>query len=226
MNRSLLFRHRSRLRWLERLLLLVAVVCLGAWSWAWLDAHYTQYRENRELEETLAAQSSAPTSTAADSDALETFRGRQADPQARRPRSEGSLVGRIEIPRVGISAIVLEGVGNKTLRRGVGHIPETALPAAGGNVGLAGHRDSFFRELKDIRKNDIITLKTLDGTFQYRVEWTQIVDPEDTQVLADTGEPALTLVTCYPFYYVGSAPRRFIVRAERIDGIESAAGGS
>lgn len=217
------------MRWLERSLLLVAVVCLGAWSWAWLDARYTQYRENRELEETLAAQSSAQTSTAADSDALETFRGRKSAPQEEqrlRPRSEGSLVGRIEIPRIGVSAIVLEGVGNKTLRRGVGHIPETALPAADGNVGLAGHRDSFFRELKDIRKNDIITLKTLDGTFQYRVEWTQVVDPEDTHVLTDTGEPALTLVTCYPFYYVGSAPRRFIVRAERIDRTESTAGGS
>jgi sortase A len=230
MNSSTGSQNRFRLRWLERILLLVAIVCLGAWSWAWLDARYTQYRENRELEETLAAQSAAKPSTAADNDALETFRGRQPaprrDPQARRPGSEGSLVGRIEIPRIGVSAIVLEGVGNKTLRRGVGHIPETALPATDGNVGLAGHRDSFFRELKDIRKDDVITLKTLDGTFQYRVEWTRVVDPEDTQVLADAGEPALTLVTCYPFYYVGSAPRRFIVRAERIEGTESAAGGS
>ena len=213
-------RGRSRLRWLERLLLLVAVACLGAWAWARLDASYTQYRENQALEDALAAQAppgrpSSRPATAAETDALEAFHGRETSSQPR-PRSEGSLVGRIEIPRVGVSAIVLEGVENRTLRRGVGHIPETALPAAGGNVGLAGHRDSFFRGLKDVRKNDIITLKTLDGTFQYRVEWTRVVDPEDTEVLADADEPALTLVTCYPFYYVGSAPQRFIVRAERL----------
>ena len=223
-------RGRPRLRWLERLLLFVAIACLGAWAWAHLDASYTQYRENQELEAALAAQGPArPPSPsprpAAETDALEAFHDRETSSQPR-VRSEGSLVGRIEIPRIGVSAIVLEGVANRTLRRGVGHIPETALPASGGNVGLAGHRDSFFRGLKDIRKNDIITLKTLDGTFEYRVEWTQVVDPEDTQVLADEGEPALTLVTCYPFYYVGSAPRRFIVRAERVDGLEGTEGGS
>ncbi|HEY7216020.1 MAG TPA: class D sortase, partial [Thermoanaerobaculia bacterium] len=156
-------------------------------------------------------------------DALGSFHG-PAVSQPRRPKVEGTLVGRIEIPRVGVSAIVLEGITNKTLRRGVGHIPETSLPGAEGNAGLAGHRDSFFRALKDIRENDLITVKTLDGTFEYRVEWTQIVQPEDTQVLAATGEPVLTLVTCYPFYYVGSAPERFIVRARRSDP-ETAPGG-
>jgi sortase A len=84
-------------------------------------------------------------------------------------------------------------------------------------------RDSFFRGLKDIRKNDIIRLKTLDGSYEYRVEQTEIVTPEDTQVLADTGVPELTLVTCYPFYYVGSAPKRFIVHAQRVEGPPAAA---
>ena len=125
-------------------------------------------------------------------------------------------MARIEIPRLDVSAIVLEGVDKKTLRRGVGRIPETALPGDGGNVGLAAHRDSFFRGLKDIRKNDIVTLKTLDNTYYYRVEWTEIVLPKDTYVLEDSGVPELTLVTCYPFYYVGSAPKRFIVRANRV----------
>ncbi len=198
----------SSRRWLERALLLIGLCCLGYWSYAWLDARYTQYREGKLLDEAASARPAA-----ASTDALGTFHGPGA--ASRRSTPEGTLVGRIEIPRLGVSAIVLEGISNKTLRRGVGHIPETSLPGAKGNAGLAAHRDGFFRALKDIREDDLITVKTLDGTFGYRVEWTRIVQPQDTQVLAGTGEPVLTLVTCYPFYYVGSAPERFIVRARR-----------
>jgi sortase A len=219
------------LRWLERILLLAAVLCLGGWAFAWLDASYTQYRDGQILDEARSA-STTPAPPARETDSLDTFRqpGREPDRaglrESRPPVPEGSLVGRIEIPRVGVSTIVLEGVDNHTLRRGAGHIPETSLPGEGGNVGIAAHRDSFFRALKDIRKNDIIRLETLQGTFSYRVEWTQIVLPEETQVLAETGVPALTLVTCYPFYYVGSAPKRFIVRAERVDDGPATAPGS
>ncbi|PYQ63656.1 MAG: class D sortase [Acidobacteria bacterium] len=212
--------------WLERILLAVAILCLGTWLYSWIDSAYYQYRENKLLDESLSKAAEAPPAasspgqpSAADTDSLGSFQPRSATPQepARKPLAEGELVGRIEIPRLGISTIVLEGVDSKTLRRGVGHIPETAPPGAGGNVGLAAHRDSFFRGLKDIRKNDIIRLKTLDGSYQYRVEQTEIVTPEDTQVLANTGIPELTLVTCYPFYYVGSAPKRFIVHAQRVE---------
>jgi len=218
---------KSTLRWVERVLLAVAVLCLGSWVYAWIDSAYYQYRENQILDESLSqAQQAPPTaqSSAAETDSLGSFQPR-ATPQEppRKPLAQGELVGRIEIPRLGISTIVLEGVDSKTLRRGVGHIPETAPPGAGGNVGLAAHRDSFFRGLKDIRKNDIIRLKTLDGSYEYRVEQTEIVTPEDTQVLADTGVPELTLVTCYPFYYVGSAPKRFIVHAQRVEGPPAAA---
>ena len=200
----------SSLRWIERALLVIGILCLSVWAYAWIDAKYVQYEENRLLDQA--------TTTAAETDALASFHEQEAAPKKRRePQPEGSLVGRVEIPRVGVSGIVLEGVEKKTLRRGVGRIPGTALPEDGGNVGLAAHRDSFFRGLKDIRKNDIITLKTLESTYYYRVDWTEIVLPEDTHVLEDTGVPELTLVTCYPFYYVGSAPKRFVVRAERID---------
>jgi sortase A len=202
----------SSWRRLERVLLLIGVLCLGYWAYAWIDSRYTQYREGKLLDE-----------AAAETDALGTFREPVAASRPRRPAAEGTLVGRIEIPRVGVSAIVLEGTSSKTLRRGVGHISDTSLPGAAGNVGLAGHRDSFFRALQDIREDDLITLKTLEGTYEYHVEWSKIVQPADTQVLADTGEPVLTLVTCYPFYYVGSAPERFIVRARRADR-ETAAG--
>jgi sortase A len=212
---------KSTLRWVERALLVVAALCLGSWAYAWLDSAYYQYRENRILDESLSdaprqAPASRPQPSAAETDALGSFQPRA--PERRQPLEEGALMGRIEIPRLGVSSIVLEGVDSKTLRRGVGHIPETAPPGTDGNIGLAAHRDSFFRGLKDIRKNDIIRLRTLEGTYQYRVEWTEIVTPKDTQVLADTGIPELTLVTCYPFYYVGSAPKRFIVHAQRVEG--------
>jgi sortase A len=225
-------KKKPALLWLERALFVVALLCLGAWLYSWIDSAYYQYRENKILDESLSQQTGeappAASSSAAETDSLGSFQPQAAPqpaPPQKPPLKEGELVGRIEIPRLGISTIVLEGVDTRTLRRGVGHIPETAPPGTDGNVGLAAHRDSFFRGLKDIRKNDIIRLRTLDGSYRYRVESTEIVDPEDTQVLADTGIPELTLVTCYPFYYVGSAPNRFIVHAQRVDGPEGAGGG-
>jgi sortase A len=199
-------------RWIERLLLLVGLICLGTVAYAYFDARLTDIEENRRLEEAIHSHKAQP---ASETDALSSFQATEAPAPPK--LEEGALVGRLEIPRVGVSSIVLEGVASRTLRRGIGHIPGTGLPFQNGNVGLAGHRDSFFRALQDIREDDLITLKTLEGTYEYRVEWSKIVQPADTQVLAATGEPVLTLVTCYPFYYVGSAPERFIVRARRAD---------
>jgi sortase A len=213
------FAPRRAFRWLERILLLVALGCLGTYAYAYFDARYTEMQENRKLDEALAqsrAQQAAQTGVqpASETDSFKSF---AAPPEPAPPLAEGELVGRLEIPRLGVSAIVLEGVEARTLRRGLGHIPGTEFPFQGGNVGIAGHRDSFFRPLKDIGKNDIIELTTPRGTFRYAVEWTRIVKPDDTEVLApDPGQPSLTLVTCYPFYYVGSAPKRFIVRAHRV----------
>ncbi len=128
----------------------------------------------------------------------------------------GSPLGRIEISSIGLTAMIMEGVDGRTLRHAVGHIPGTPLPGQQGNVALAGHRDTFFRGLRNIHKSDEITLTTLHGSFCYRVDSTQVVEPEDTKVLAATADDVLTLVTCYPFYYVGPAPKRFVVRAHRI----------
>ena len=207
---------RAYLRWLERALLLVGLVCLGAYAYAWADAKYTQYKDEKLLEEALARQQARAT-PASESDSLGAFQEASAPEPPREPGPEGSLVGRIEIPRIGVSAIVLEGVDKKTLRRGVGRIPGTSVPGEDGNVGLAAHRDSFFRGLRDIRKNDIVTLKTVEGTYNYQVEWTEVVQPQDTHVLDETEGPAITLVTCYPFSYVGPAPKRFIVRARKVE---------
>ena len=129
---------------------------------------------------------------------------------------EGSPLGRIEIKSIGLVAMLMEGVDGRTLRHAVGHIPDTPLPGQRGNVALAGHRDTFFRGLRNIHTDDEITLVTLNGSNRYRVDSTQVVEPNDIKVLAATAEDSLTLVTCYPFYFVGPAPKRFVVRAHKI----------
>lgn len=126
------------------------------------------------------------------------------------------LVGRMEIPRLGISVAISEGTDAFTLRRAAGHILGTALPGRSGNVGIAGHRDTLFRPLRNIRQNDVILLTTLQGEYRYRVVSTKVASPNDIAVLTPDENEILTLVTCYPFYLVGPAPDRFIVRAQRV----------
>jgi sortase A len=130
--------------------------------------------------------------------------------------TEGSILGRLEIPRLGIEVIVNEGVSDTILRHAVGHVPQTALPGEAGNIALAGHRDTFFRPLRKIQAGDAIALKTPAGDFEYRVESTVVVAPTDIQVLKPSKDRMLTLVTCFPFSYVGSAPNRFVVRARLV----------
>jgi sortase A len=130
-------------------------------------------------------------------------------------KARNELVGRLEIPRLGMHVIVREGADEAMLANAVGHLPSSPLPGAQGNVVLAGHRDTFFRPLREIRVNDRIAFTTLQGTFQYVVESIGIVGPSDVSVLKAFAEPTLTLVTCYPFRYVGAAPQRFIVRARQ-----------
>ena len=123
----------------------------------------------------------------------------------------------LRIPKIRLEVAVLRGTDEFTLNRAVGHIDDTALPGTDGNSGIAGHRDGFFRGLKDIGPDDAIELETLRGKEVYRVERTWVVYPEDVSVLDPTPTRSLTLVTCYPFYHVGPAPQRYIVRAVRAD---------
>ena len=140
-----------------------------------------------------------------------------APPQVK-PRllAPDEMIGRIEIPRADVSAVIKEGVDAKTLRHAVGHVPETALPGQKGNVGIAAHRDTFFRGLRHIRQGDVIRLATLDGTYLYKVDTMKIVWPKSVEVLDPTPDRRITLVTCYPFNYIGSAPKRFIVQGKQI----------
>ncbi|MGA9670450.1 MAG: class D sortase [Terracidiphilus sp.] len=128
---------------------------------------------------------------------------------------EGDVLGRIEIPRLGMKVVILEGTTSQTLRLGVGHIGGTATPGEPGNIGVAGHRDTFFRGLKDIRVSDEIQIQTATGLSRYEVDKVQIVDPGDVGVLAQSAGSAITLVTCYPFHYVGAAPKRCVVHAHK-----------
>ena len=126
---------------------------------------------------------------------------------------QGDVLGRIEIPRLGVTIAILEGTSAQTLRLGVGHIKGTALPGESGNSGIAGHRDTFFRPLKDIRTNDEIQVQTATGISRYQVDWVRVVAPDDTGILGPAAASSLTLITCYPFHLIGAAPERFVVHA-------------
>ncbi len=130
-------------------------------------------------------------------------------------QASASPLGILRIPKIGLEVAVLEGTDDLTLNRAAGHVEDTAKPGEAGNVAIAAHRDGFFRGLKDIAKGDTIEIETLAGVDTYRITDIWIVKPEDVQVLDPTPEPAVTLVACYPFYFVGHAPQRYIVRGVR-----------
>jgi sortase A len=133
----------------------------------------------------------------------------------------GDAIGKLVIPRLGTELFVIEGDGASELRRAPGHLPGTVMPGAKGNCVIAGHRDTHFRVLKDIRKGDDIVLETRSGEYLYRVEEMKVISPRNVAPLLPTADSQLNLITCYPFYYIGSAPRRFVVQA-RLAGLLSA----
>jgi sortase A len=180
--------------WSQRILFAVGGLMLAYCGFVLMDTWTFQKQENASL------QNFAP----------------QALPVSPAVVGRDGLIGRIQVERLGISVVLLEGTSNKTLRRAVGHITGTALPGEIGNVGVAGHRDTFFRPLRNVQRDDLITVTTLNGEYRYRVISTNVVSPESIEVLNSDGTEILTLVTCYPFYFLGSAPERFIVRAARI----------
>lgn len=209
---------RVMLRWGSNFFFIVGIVALGYVSIILLEASLYQAQEVRSFEEARQARKAVRPSSG-----LQNPRASLPPSQPNHTASQrvemigGSAAwGRIEIKSVGLSSMIMEGVDRATLRRGIGHIPGTALPGQPGNVAFAGHRDTFFRALRNVRKNDEITLETLDGNFRYRVDFTQVVAPDYSEALNDSSVAILTLVTCYPFSFVGPAPQRSIVRAHMI----------
>jgi sortase A len=193
------------LRIAQYVLLACGVALFSYCGFTLLDTWAFQHRASRELAE-LAAER-RPAKGGGD---------RTPTGAANNVVVAGALVGRIEVERLGLSAIVIEGASGAVLQRAVGHITGTALPGEPGNIGIAGHRDTFFRPLRNIRRDDVITITTPLADYRYRVVFTKIVSPQDVAVLDSNPGEVLTLVTCYPFYYVGAAPHRFIVRAVRV----------
>jgi sortase A len=183
---------------------------LGWCAFAYVGARSHQLIDERALAE-LRKENLAPENPWPRAEVPGIERSVRGGPAAERLAADPGLIGRIEIPRLGLTAIVREGTGRRTLERAVGHVAGTALPGENGNVCLAAHRDTFFRRLEGVRKNDTIRITTPGATYEYTVQGTAVVDPGAVEVLASTGDAALTLVTCYPFRYVGPAPRRFIV---------------
>ena len=219
-QRFLSKRTRSFLRWSGHFFSLIGILALGYVGFVLAYTRIYQVYLTRRFEQELkivkppAVNGEAIPSPPFPPSPLEADRARVVSTAP----EEGSRLGRIEIGTIGLSAMILEGTDTKTLRRAVGHIPRTALPGNQGNVAIAGHRDTFFRGLRNIQKDVEITLTTLNGIYRYRVDSTQVVAPEDIWVLNYSNESILTLVTCYPFYFVGPAPQRFIVRAHRSPG--------
>lgn len=175
--------------WMEWLLLGVAIGCLGTFAYESVEAR--RFQAEQAAAFARAAMTYAPVSV-----------------------KTGGLIGMLDVPRLQLSTPVIEGDDDGTLKRAVGHLPDTPLPWEDGNSAIAGHRDGLFRPLKDIKVGDEIRVRTSRHEMRYRVVDTSIVKPDDVSVLKRRSKRSLTLITCYPFYFVGNAPRRFVVHAE------------
>jgi sortase A len=208
------------LRWSRYLSLGVAILLLGYCGFVLLDARLYETYQSWRFQQAL--KSLMPSNGGAENLHPSSLPAAEAESNPTRTESPGiagrggSALGRIEISAIGLEAMIMEGTDAKTLRRAVGHISGTPLPGQPGNVAIAGHRDTFFRALRNIHEDDEITLTTLAGSYRYRVNSIKVVEPDDTAVLDNSDAAILTLVTCYPFYLVGPAPRRFVVRAHRV----------
>jgi sortase A len=185
------------LRWMRTFLFVIGALAVLYVALILLGAGLYQKAAGKTLEEQIHAQEQLNVSL------------------PRAAAKEGDVLGSIEIPRLGVRVAILEGISTQTLRLGVAHIEGTAFPGEPGNVGIAGHRDTYFRALKDIRTDDEIQIQTATGLSRYEVDSVQIVSPNNIGVLAPSEESAITFVTYYPFHFIGAAPQRYIVHAHK-----------
>ena len=194
----------------EACLWLTALALLGTALWMKGDALVYQFRADRELDtaiRSLQAGSSAP----------ETAPAATKAKSVRAKLAAGTPLARLSVPRLAVEVVVAEGTDERVLQRALGHLPASARPGEAGNIALAGHRDTFFRFLEQLRVGDEVVLESPAGRDTYRVEWAVVVEPEQVSLVQDSGYAAMTLVTCYPFRYVGNAPYRYVIRAKRLE---------
>jgi len=240
-----LARTSKALRNIRALLLLLGLCGVGYYTYATSDAYVYQAYQNWAFDQQISGRRGVTfadylrertpfgflVGTKSPSNVTMGIPPEPVRPE--QPRlAQGSLLGKLEIRRLNLTAMVREGVDANTLKIAVGHVPSTALPNEPGNFAIAAHRDTLFRALKDIRRNDLVTFQSPTGNYTYQILATKIVKPSDVSVLradggglipaamisSDHSQPGklLTMITCYPFYYVGSAPKRFIVEAKLV----------
>jgi sortase A len=220
-------KRKSRLRWLEYLFLLAGLGAIDYYIWANVQSGLYQMYSDWKFERSLRGEDSSIGQFIVDESGLRRVIGlgkplepmpHVAGPAQRSPRhfKKDELLGRLEIPRLNIRVMVREGDDHATLSHAAGHVPSSAFPGELGNVAFAAHRDTFFRPLRNIMKDDRILVSTMDGDYEYVVQSTEIVSPSDVGVLKASASRELTLLTCYPFYYIGSAPHRFVVHAIQV----------
>ncbi len=201
-NGRMIPRSRRLLLSAERVLLLFVFV-----STVYFSVSAVRARAKEHAAEAFSASAASP------------FPQRSNETPGEASLRDGEVIGRMEIRALKLSVPILSDYETKSLRDGIGHIPGTANPGGLGTMGLAGHRDTYFRPLKDIRRGMDIRISNRSGAYHYLVDSTEVVQPDAVEVLDIQSRPELTLVTCYPFYYVGSAPRRFIVHAHLLSAL-------
>jgi len=220
-------RNHRFLKFAQWALILTGLTLLGFWTGVRIQGAYGKDADIRRFEAARLElqETTGPTATPTPPLVLESnlpldmslwAEGRIEEYQESLHHSLNTPLAILRIPKINLEVAVLSGTSELVLNRGVGHITGTPLPGEGGNIGIAGHRDGYFRGLKDVVEGDFLELETLTDKETYAITGIFLVDPPEVWVLEPTERPAITLVTCYPFYFVGSAPQRYIVRAERV----------
>jgi len=202
---------RRPLAWLSNLLLLGGSIAILAGGWALLDGKLYQSVQKRQMEEVVneGVDRGAVTPAAAP----QPVSPLSVLSKSLLPKRDPLAIGELTIPRLDLDVVMREGVDEPSLRKAVGHLPSSAFPGQAGNVVLLGHRDTFFRPLRGILRGDRIRVRTVGRSFNYYVESVQVTEPDWPASVERTREPVVTLITCFPFDYIGPAPRRFVVRA-------------
>lgn len=194
---------RSPFRAMSRLSLVLVVVGLAILTYVGFE-YYTMYSSQRQLAKQWQQQQ-------------DRAKQRGLLPAVATTQSPDDGLTRLSIPKINFAAVVVEGTGRKQLLLGPGHVKETAAPGADGNAVITGHRDTFFRHIYELNKGDVLTVERDGKTYTYKVTGKKVTDPNDVSVLKQTNQAQLTLITCYPTYYIGPAPERLVVFSKRVD---------